>query len=62
MVNEKEILEIFDKLALTSEEERRRILSQGVVLHQEEDKTIFWIEADNITNLDKADKSDARLE
>jgi len=62
MVREKEILEIFEKLGLTSEEERRRMLSQGVVSNPEEDKTAFWIEADNATSSDRADNTDAGLE
>jgi len=62
VVDEREISELFDKLELRSEKDRQKVLSQGVVLLQERAKKTLWVEADNITNPDKGNELDARLE
>jgi hypothetical protein len=52
VVDERRISELFDKLELRSEQDRQKVLSQGIVVLQERTKKTLWIEADNITNPD----------
>jgi hypothetical protein len=62
MIDKKEISELFSRLKLENEKQRRNMLSQGIVLPQGEAKKVLLIEADNVTNPEEGKESDARLE
>ena len=62
MVNQGQIIELFEKLGLKSEEERQKILAQGVAPLKEKREKMLFVETDNISRSVGESKLDARLE
>ena len=59
---EKEICDVFNMLGLANEDERQRILSQGVIEHKTSNKVIYNIIIDNTTKSNQREEQDAKLE
>lgn len=57
MFKEKEIREAFKILNLLDESERQKILSQGIVQAEIEDRTTNYIILDNVTTSNKKEES-----
>lgn len=62
MLRKKEIRDAFKMFGLANEDERQRILSQGVIERKTSNKVISNIIIDNTTKSNQREEQDAKLE